>query len=174
MRIDPVIVTSTSETCTPEIRAAIADGFGAPLVDSYGSTEGLVGSSRPDEEAIVFAEDGSIVELVGDDNRPVPPGTPSAKILVTNLYNRVQPLIRYEITDRFVAEPSTATGPGHLRGRRSWTSRDSADDWLRPSPVPARHGRPSTCGRHPACPGIPRRGSWRGSCPCSDQAALLR
>jgi phenylacetate-coenzyme A ligase PaaK-like adenylate-forming protein len=47
----------------------------------------------------------------------VPPGTPSAKILVTNLYNRVQPLIRYEITDRFVAEPPTAAGPGHLRAR---------------------------------------------------------
>jgi phenylacetate-coenzyme A ligase PaaK-like adenylate-forming protein len=117
LRIDPTAVTSTSETCTREIRAAVADGFGAPLVDTYGSTEGLVGSSRPDEKAIVFAEDGCIVELVDDDNRPVRPGTPSAKVLVTNLYNRAQPLIRYEITDRFVAEPPTTTGPGHLRAR---------------------------------------------------------
>jgi phenylacetate-coenzyme A ligase PaaK-like adenylate-forming protein len=116
LRIAPMAVTCTSETCTPEIRAVVRAGFGAPVIDSYGSTEGLGGSSPPDEEAIVFAEDGCIVELVDDENRPVPPGTPSAKILVTNLYNRVQPLIRYEITDRFVAEPPAA-GSGHLRAR---------------------------------------------------------
>src|SRR5207247_1234459 len=83
----------------------------------YASTEGLTGSSRPDEVAIAFAEDGCIVELVDDDNRPVPPGTPSAKVLVTNLYNRVQPLIRYDITARFVADPPAPTGPGHRRPR---------------------------------------------------------
>ena len=34
-------------------------------------------------------------------NRPVSPGTASAKVLVTNLHNLTQPLIRYELTDRF-------------------------------------------------------------------------
>ncbi|GEL19111.1 AMP-binding protein [Pseudonocardia asaccharolytica] len=116
LRIAPVAVTCTSETCTPELRAAITAGFGAPLIDGFGSTEGLVGNSPPGEEAIVFAEDGCVLELVDDRNRPVPPGTSSAKVLVTNLYNQVQPLIRYELTDRFVAEPPAA-GHGHLRAR---------------------------------------------------------
>ncbi len=35
--------------------ATITDGFHVPLIDGFGSTEGLVGSSKPGEEAIVFA-----------------------------------------------------------------------------------------------------------------------
>ena len=40
-----------------------------------------------------------IVEPVDEDGRPVAPGERSAKIYVTNLFNRALPLIRYEITD---------------------------------------------------------------------------
>jgi phenylacetate-CoA ligase len=116
LNIAPLTVTCTSETLSPDLRAVIRDGFGAPVIDTYGSTEGLTGSSAPDDELIVFAEDGCVVELVDGDDRPVPPGTPSAKVLVTNLENRVQPLIRYEITDRLVAA-APAAEHGHLRAR---------------------------------------------------------
>jgi phenylacetate-CoA ligase len=56
----------------------------------------------------------AIVELVDERNRSVPPGTASAKVLVTNLMNPTQPLIRYELTDRFVQQPDAAEH-GHLR-----------------------------------------------------------
>ncbi|GAA4682623.1 phenylacetate--CoA ligase family protein [Pseudonocardia yuanmonensis] len=121
LRIRPLTVTCTSETLTPEMRAAVRDGFGVPVIDTFGSTEGLVGASPPDGEAIVFAEDGCIVELVDEHHRPVPPGTPSAKVLVTNLENRVQPLIRYELTDVLTAQP----GDGHLRATVSGRSDES-------------------------------------------------
>ena len=124
LRISPMMVTSTSETCTPELRAAISTGFGAPLIDSFGSTEGLVGASAPDDDVITFAEDGCIVELVDEHRRPVPPGTPSATVLVTNLSNRVQPLIRYELTDAFVRQPA-ASEHGHLRARVNGRSDES-------------------------------------------------
>ena len=39
------------------------------------------------------------MEPVDAAGRPVPPGTRSAKVLLTNLYNRAFPLIRYELTD---------------------------------------------------------------------------
>jgi phenylacetate-coenzyme A ligase PaaK-like adenylate-forming protein len=121
LRISPIMVTSTSETCTPEWRAAISTGFGVPLIDSFGSTEGLVGSSAPADDGITFAEDGCIVELVDDHRRPVAPGTPSAAVLVTNLSNRLQPLIRYELTDTFVQQ-AAASEHGHLRARVSGRS----------------------------------------------------
>ncbi len=114
LRITPMMVTSTSETCTPELRAAISNGFGAPLIDTFGSTEGLVGVSAPDADAITFAEDGCIVELVDENYRAVPPGTPCRAVLVTNLSNRLQPLIRYELTDSFVQQPAAADH-GYLR-----------------------------------------------------------
>ncbi len=121
LHIAPMIVTSTSETCTPELRAAISEGFGAPLIDSFGSSEGLVGASDPDSDVITFAEDGCIIELVDEEHRAVRPGTPCAAVLVTNLGNRLQPLIRYELTDTFVQQPA---GQGHLRARVQGRSDD--------------------------------------------------
>ena len=102
LRISPMTLTATSELVTPEDRAIIKEAFGVPLINGFASTEGLMGGSLPDDEAIVLAEDGTIVELVDEDDRPVAPGTPSAKVLVTNLSNHLQPLIRYELTDRFI------------------------------------------------------------------------
>jgi len=116
LRIAPTSVTSTSETLTPGMRAAIAEAFKAPIFDVFGSSEGLVGASAPDDEVLVFNSDLCIAELVDGENRPVPPGVPSAKVLVTNLYNLTQPLIRYELTDSFVRQPD-AVEHGHLRAK---------------------------------------------------------
>jgi phenylacetate-coenzyme A ligase PaaK-like adenylate-forming protein len=112
--ISPFSVTCTSETLRPDLRRAIAEGFGAPIVNTYGSSEGLVGVSPPDDPWIAFADDCCIIEPVDEDDRPVAPGEPSAAVLVTNLYNHVQPLIRYRMDDRFVVGPPAA-GHGHLR-----------------------------------------------------------
>ncbi len=126
LRIAPVSIVTTSENLLPEHRAAISAGFGVPIVNTFGSTEGLVGVSAPDAEELVFNSDLCIVELVDEHNEPVPPGTPSAKVLLTNLSNRVQPLIRYELTDRFVEQPP-APDHGHLRA----TVEGRADEVLR-------------------------------------------
>lgn len=45
------------------------------------------------------ADDLLIVEPVAEDGQPVAPGKRSAKLYLTNLFNRALPLIRYEITD---------------------------------------------------------------------------
>jgi phenylacetate-coenzyme A ligase PaaK-like adenylate-forming protein len=114
LRIAPVAITSTSETLRPAYRTAISEAFRVPVVDLFASTEGLIGSSEPDGTVIALACDGCIVELVDEDNRPVPRGTPSARVLITNLYNRVQPLIRYQPSDSFTRQPD-ATSDGHMR-----------------------------------------------------------
>ncbi len=116
LRIAPKSVTTTSEMLFPEQRSAIAEAFGAPIVDIFGSSEGLVGTTAPNDDIMVFNSDLCIVELVDAQNRPVPVGVPSAKVLLTNLYNRTQPLIRYELTDSFVRQPD-ASDHGHLRAK---------------------------------------------------------
>jgi phenylacetate-coenzyme A ligase PaaK-like adenylate-forming protein len=126
LRITPLSITSTSEMLLPELRDAIREGFGAPIVDTFGSTEGLVGVSAPDDDVLVFASDVCIVELVDDADQPVPLGEASSKVLITNLSNRTQPLIRYELNDSFVRRPDVPEH-GHLRA----TVRGRADDVLR-------------------------------------------
>lgn len=114
-------VTSTSEPLTTDSRARIDEAFGVGVSDLFGSSEGLLGQSAPDDPTLALATDLAIVELVDEQNRPVPPGTPSAKVLFTNLANPVQPLIRYELSDSFVRQPDAPTD-GHVRvlvdGRR--------------------------------------------------------
>jgi phenylacetate-CoA ligase len=114
LTIAPQLVNCTAEQLQPQFRAAIRQAFGAPVFNTFATTEGLAGSSGPDEEFITLATDSCIVELVDAANRPVPPGTASAKVLVTNLYNHLQPLIRYELNDSFTQQPDAASH-GHLR-----------------------------------------------------------
>jgi phenylacetate-coenzyme A ligase PaaK-like adenylate-forming protein len=99
LRIAPQLVMSTSEPLLPEIRAAVTTTWRAPLRNGFGSTEGLMGMSCSSERGIHLSDDVCIVEPVDADGRPVPRGERAAKLYLTNLYNRTQPLIRYELTD---------------------------------------------------------------------------
>ena len=107
-------VTSISEMLTAEDREAISGAFGVPVINMFVSTEGLVGHSEPGGGLFTFATDACLAECVDDAGRPVPDGTASARVLVTNLHNLTQPLIRYELTDRFT--PAGISDRGFLRG----------------------------------------------------------
>lgn len=126
LRIAPRAISCTSETLADEQRRAISSTFGAPVTDTFGSTEGLIGLSAPNDNVLAFNSDQCIIELVDEQNRPVPPGTPSAKVLLTNLVNLTQPLIRYELNDRFVQQDSAAEH-GFLRA----TVEGRSDEMLR-------------------------------------------
>lgn len=114
LAIAPRMVNSTAETLLPEFRAAIIEAFGAPITDTFATSEGLFGASAPDNPVITMATDSCVVELVDDEYQPVPTGVASAKVLVTNLYNTLQPLIRYELGDSFTRQPASPDH-GHLR-----------------------------------------------------------
>jgi phenylacetate-CoA ligase len=101
LRLNLRSVTSMAEAVSPAERTAIGEAFGVPVIDLFVSTEGLVGHSEPGHPVLTFASDTCLAECVDDDGRPVPPGVASAKVLLTNLHNLTQPLIRYELTDRF-------------------------------------------------------------------------
>jgi phenylacetate-coenzyme A ligase PaaK-like adenylate-forming protein len=119
LRIAPRTIHPTGEMLSAAHRGAIADGFGVPVIDSYGTTEGLVGITPPDDAVHVFNTDICIVELVDDAGQPA---EQSSRVLITNLSNHVQPLIRYEIADCFARRP----GDGHLRA----SVQGRADDLL--------------------------------------------
>ncbi|MDT5350385.1 MAG: hypothetical protein QOH91_3672 [Mycobacterium sp.] len=116
LQIRPAQVSSMSETLFPEMRSVIRDAFGVPVFDSFACTEGLVGKTGPDDDTFAFNTDMCIVELVDAQNRPALIGEPAAKVLITNLCNLVQPMIRYELTDTFV-RAADAPGHGYLRAR---------------------------------------------------------
>ncbi len=99
LTIAPRLVATTSEPLLPEIRAAIGAAWGTPVFNGFGSTEGLMGGSCATDRGIHLSDDFFVIEPVDADGAPLPPGTRAAKVYLTSLYNRVQPLIRYELTD---------------------------------------------------------------------------
>jgi phenylacetate-CoA ligase len=100
LRIRPKKLSSTAEVLAPEVRDMARRNWGADILDSYGCTEGgALGTECPAVAGIHVAEDVLVFEAVDEHGRAVPPGTPSAGVLLTSLFNGVLPLIRYEVSD---------------------------------------------------------------------------
>jgi phenylacetate-CoA ligase len=105
LRLAPQILVTAAELRTPEMTQRLTDAFGVRPFDFYGCTEGLFGSECQHHQGIHLFEDTTLVENVDADGQPVPAGQPGARLLVTNLYNQVQPLLRLEVTDLVTLDP---------------------------------------------------------------------
>jgi phenylacetate-CoA ligase len=113
LAIRPALLRTVAEQLEAEVEAHLIEVFNAPILNTFACSEGLFGVKRPGEDAFTFATDLVIVELVDDQNQPVPAGTESPRVLLTNLFNRVQPLIRYALEDRLTPMPD-GREHGHL------------------------------------------------------------
>jgi phenylacetate-coenzyme A ligase PaaK-like adenylate-forming protein len=105
LRISPGRVMSAGEPLLPEVRAVLERTWPGQLGNRWASTEGGAHTATCDAGFEHVAEDQLILEPVDEHNRPVPPGTRSAKVLLTNLFNAALPLIRYEISDEVTVLP---------------------------------------------------------------------
>ena len=128
LRISPDAMSTSSELRTPAMTARIQEAFGVRPFDFYGTTEGLWGAECEHHTGIHLFEDMTIVENVDEDGRPVPDGQPGARLLVTSLFNRTQPLIRLEVADAVVLDPDPCPCGRTLRRIRSIHGR--SDDVL--------------------------------------------
>jgi phenylacetate-coenzyme A ligase PaaK-like adenylate-forming protein len=100
LRIDPREVWTGGETLAPAMREFIGQAFRCPVVDSYGASEFLSLASECRCGQLHVNNDWAILESVDERGRPVPDGEMGATVLLTNLANAVQPLIRYDLGDR--------------------------------------------------------------------------
>ena len=93
-------VSAFGEQLTEPARLRIRKTFGVPVFDHYGIGECLfLADGCPTDGGAHINTDWAILEVVDKDLRPVARGEAGAKILVTNLANTVQPIIRYEVDD---------------------------------------------------------------------------
>lgn len=99
LSIAPRAVMCSSEVLTDEARRRIRLAFGAEPFNVYAATEPAGVAAECERHRLHLFEDLVITEVVDDRNRPVPKGVLGAKVLVTVLFSRTQPLIRYEMSD---------------------------------------------------------------------------
>ena len=105
----------TSEMLFEDDKILLEKQFGIPIVNEYGASElDLIAfqsrSSGTNGEWLVNSET-LFVEILDDDNQAVPNGT-SGRIVITSLFNKAHPFIRYDIGDiGILDEKSTLKKP---------------------------------------------------------------
>jgi phenylacetate-CoA ligase len=106
LHINPSIIAGGGEPLTSELRKQLQTAWPkSSAFDIYGTQEGLRAMECNPGQGMHIFEDLGIVEVVDEDNCPVPDGTLGHKILFTSLFGFTQPVIRYEISDMMVLAP---------------------------------------------------------------------
>lgn len=101
----------TSEMLFEEDKLLLEKQFGIPIVNEYGASElDLIAFQNPNDEWQINSET-LFVEILDDNDKAVPNGT-SGRIVITSLFNKAHPFIRYDIGDiGILDEKSTLQKP---------------------------------------------------------------
>ena len=105
LHITPRRIVAISEPLLPETRHVVQQTWGAPIANGYAMSEGVFSGFCG--HGIHLPDDLIIFEPVDVDGHPVGAGELSHRVLITNLYNHLQPLIRYEVTDQITLAAGT-------------------------------------------------------------------
>lgn len=88
----------TSEMLYDNDKKLLETTFGIPVINEYGASElDLIAFTNPKGEFVVNSET-LFLEILDENNQAVPNGQ-SGRIIITSLYNKAHPLIRYDIGD---------------------------------------------------------------------------
>jgi phenylacetate-coenzyme A ligase PaaK-like adenylate-forming protein len=107
-------VINMSEPLSRGAKELIERAFGLAVTDNYATGECMaLTTGCPKAQGMHLQADWAILEVVDRNNQPVQAGRPGEKVLLTNLYNTIQPFIRYEINDvvTMSAEPCPCGSP---------------------------------------------------------------
>ena len=96
----------TSEMLFDSDKQLMQEAFGVPVVNEYGASElDLIAFTNSEDQFVVNSET-LYVEILDENDRPVPNGT-SGRIVITGLYNKAHPMIRYDIGDTGILSPTS-------------------------------------------------------------------
>ena len=105
LEIRPSAVWLGGETLSAVCRAEVRGTFQCRILEEYGASECMSIACECDHGALHLNSDWVMLEPVDRDYRPVAPGETSHTVLLTNLANRVQPIIRYDLGDSIAFDP---------------------------------------------------------------------
>ena len=104
----------TSEMLFEEDRKLMEETFGVPIVNEYGASElGLLAFQNTAGELILNSET-LFVEILDETGKAVAPGE-EGRIIITSLYNKAHPFIRYDIGDSGALAENSGVKKGILK-----------------------------------------------------------
>lgn len=105
LHIRPVLISVTAEGLLEHEYDRIAKVFAAKVRNGYASNECPFLSYGCAHGWLHVNSDWVVYEPVDADYRAVTPGEPSHTVLISNLANRVQPILRYDLGDSILQRP---------------------------------------------------------------------
>jgi len=105
LHINPVLMVLSAEGLPAREYDRIARAFNTKVRHSYAATECPHLSYVCEHGWLHVNSDWVVFEPVDADYRPVPPGEQSHTVLLSNLANRVQPILRYDLGDSILQRP---------------------------------------------------------------------
>lgn len=89
---------ATSETLFENDKKLLEKQFGVPVINEYGCAElGLIAFQNKKDEWLVNSDD-LYIEILDDNDNVLPYGE-QGRIVITSLYNKAHPFIRYDLGD---------------------------------------------------------------------------
>jgi phenylacetate-coenzyme A ligase PaaK-like adenylate-forming protein len=122
------------EVLSEPTRLRVQRAFGCRVRSAYGASEFLPIAWECPHRRLHVNADWVVLEPVDRRGQPVPPGTRSHTVLLTNLANRLQPLIRYDLGDAVTIHADACACGSHFP---SVQVEGRCDDSLR---LPGRRG----------------------------------
>lgn len=105
LRIKPALMRLGGEGLPDSEYARIRDAFGARILDLYGANEFPALMMKCPHGWYHTHDDWSVFEPVDANYQPTPPGEQSHTVLVSVLYRREQPIMRYDVGDSLLVRP---------------------------------------------------------------------
>ena len=99
LKVRPKFVCSSGEVMNPSVRETLENTFQATVVDLYSTCETLFIGAASSSEGVMLFEDDILFEIF------------PTHVLVTNLFNRTIPLIRYRLDDVLIPLATPKPGP---------------------------------------------------------------
>lgn len=142
INVKPRRIICSGDPLTEQMSRTITEAFGVKPVNFYAASESIALGAQCDlHEGIHMFNDWHRFELVDEELNTVGASQPG-KLLLTNLYNYTQPLIRYKMNDELIFDesPCDCKSPfptiKNIAGRQEdflWFERaDGSTDYIHP------------------------------------------
>ncbi len=119
--IRPQSMLVSGDKLTASMKERIREAWRVPMYVLYSASESkYIGLKEAGQDQMMVMDDLNIVEVLDENNQPVSPGE-EGRVVLTNLYNRALPILRYELGDYValgtVPHDSPFTTIRDIRGR---------------------------------------------------------
>ena len=124
LHLRPAVFETGGESTTEAVRGLLDATWGRAVRDVYAASEFDPLAFGCEEGWLHVNSDWAVLEPVEADLTPTPKGATSSSVLLTNLANRVQPIIRYDLGDSVLERPDPCPCGSPLQAIRVTGRRD--------------------------------------------------